>query len=76
MLRLKQAQREGDAAGTSVAVVDEYGLSIRTKLYANAAKVMNDARARFGLVAATASQSASAVGADPRVLSLGMTHSF
>lgn len=74
--RLKQAQRGGDAAGTSMALVYEYNLSKRTKLYANAAKVMNDGRARFGLVAATASQSASAVDADPRVLSVGMTHSF
>lgn len=74
--RLKQSQRGGDATGTSVAVVYEYGLSKRTKVYANAAKVLNDGRARFGLVAATASQSASAVGADPRVFSVGMTHSF
>lgn len=51
-------------------------LSKRTKLYANAAKVWNDGRGRFGIVGATASQSATAAGADPRVLSLGITHSF
>lgn len=74
--RLKQSQRGGDAAGTSLAVVYEYALSKRTKAYVNAARISNDGRARFGLVGATASQSASAVGADPRALSVGMTHTF
>jgi GBP family porin len=74
--RLKQVQRGGDAAGTSVGLVYEYALSKRTKAYVNAAKVWNDGRGRFGLVGATAVQSASAVGANPRTLSVGATHSF
>lgn len=74
--RLKQSQRGGNAEGTSLGLVYEYSLSKRTKLYANAAKVWNDGRGRFGIVGATASQGASAAGADPRVLSLGVTHSF
>jgi len=51
-------------------------LSKRTRVYVSAAKVWNDERARFGMVGATASQSAANAGADPRALSVGTTHNF
>jgi len=73
---LKQSQRGGDASGTSLGLVAEYALSKRTRVYVSAAKVWNDERARFGMVGATASQSAANAGADPRALSVGTTHNF
>lgn len=70
----KQTGPEGKA--NVLGLTYEYALSKRTRTYVTAAKVWNNATARFGLVAATAVQSATGLGADPRVISFGVTHSF
>lgn len=64
------------AQGTTLALTYEHSLSKRTRLYATAARISNNDAASFGIWGATAVQAATRAGADPRVLSLGLTHFF
>jgi predicted porin len=67
---------QADAKGTSIGLTYEYLLSKRSRLYVSGARVSNNAQARFGLAAATTTQAAAALNADPKVLSVGMVHIF
>ncbi len=71
-----QKQTAADGVGHVLGVTYEYTFSKRTRTYVTAGKIWNNATAKFGLVAATAVQSATGLGADPRVISFGVTHSF
>lgn len=72
----KQDRGGVDAKGLSLGITYEHALSKRTRVYTSAARMWNDENARFSLTATTAALPAAAVGADPRVISFGLTHSF
>ena len=74
--RLKQQRATADAQGTSLGITYEHALSKRTRVYVSGARMWNGDTASFGLGATTAVQPASGPGADPQVLSFGITHSF
>ena len=74
--KLKQDRTSGDAEGMSLGITYEHALSKRTRVYATAAKMWNDDTANFGMAAATSAQAAAGPGADPRVISFGITHIF
>lgn len=69
---------EGGAKGTALAATYSYELSRRTNVYASYARLSNNASGRFGLNSSSTSvtPAASAPGADPSVLALGVRHRF
>ena len=60
----------------SVSVRYDHSLSKRTVLYAGAARIRNDAGARFGINGNTGAALAVTPGEDPRSLIAGMRHTF
>jgi len=74
--QFRQEMSGGDARGTAIGVAYLHSLSKRTTVYVSTAHIKNNAKASFGLIGATSSQPAGGLGADPSVLSLGMTHTF
>lgn len=75
-IRQKYDRTASSAKGYTLALTYEHSLSKRTRLYASAARTSNDDAASFGINGATAAQAATQAGADPRVLSLGISHWF
>lgn len=67
---------QDNAVGTSVGLTYEHALSKRTRAYVSGGYLKNNERARFGLAAATSGLTTAGLGADPKVLSVGMVHSF
>ncbi|MBB5205404.1 MAG: porin [Burkholderiales bacterium] len=69
---------EGGAKGTALAATYSYELSRRTNVYASYARLSNNASGRFGLNSSSTSvtPAASAPGADPSVMALGVRHRF
>lgn len=76
VMQLKQELSGEDASGTSIGLAYLHSLSKRTTVYVSTARMKNNSQAKFGLAGATAVQSADGLGASPKVLSLGVTHSF
>ncbi|WP_326540583.1 porin [Pseudorhodoferax sp.] len=74
--RLQQKRAGADATGTSLGLTYEHLLSKRTRVYVSAARMWNGDHASFSLAATTVAQAANGAGADPRVLSFGLTHAF
>lgn len=72
----EQDRAAGDAEGLTFGITYEHALSKRTRLYASAGRTWNEDNASFGIASTTAAQTASGPGADPRVVSFGMTHIF
>ena len=73
-----QQQKLGDAKGNTWALAYTYSLSKRTNLYASYADLNNNGRGVFGITSSsvTITPPATALGADPKVLSMGIRHSF
>jgi predicted porin len=69
---------ETGAKGKAYAVAYSYSLSKRTNLYASYATLDNNNLAVFGLNSSSTSiaPAATALGGDPKVLSLGIRHTF
>lgn len=69
---------QGGAKGTAMAVTYSYELSKRTNVYTSYARMSNNGTGRFGLSSSSTSvtPAASAPGADPSVLALGLRHRF
>jgi predicted porin len=69
---------ENGAEGKGIAIAYSYSLSKRTNVYASYATLSNNATGVFGINAASTSVAppATAPGADPKALSLGVRHSF
>lgn len=69
---------EGGARGTALAATYAYDLSRRTNIYASYARLSNNAAGRFGLNSSSTNvtPAASAPGADPSVMALGLRHRF
>jgi predicted porin len=74
--QLRQEFSGDDATGTSIGLAYLHSLSKRTTVYVSGAHMSNNANAKFGLAGATSSQAADGLGTSPKVLSLGVTHSF
>ena len=74
--RLKQNLKGGDAKGTSVGLTYVHRLSKRTSVYASSGWLKNNDRGQFTLSATTATLPAGAIGADPKALSFGLSHTF
>jgi len=73
-----QQQKQGAAKGNTWALAYSYTLSKRTNLYASYADLNNNAAALFGITSSSVSVTppSGRNGADPKVLSLGLRHSF
>ncbi|MFK3738644.1 porin [Massilia sp. TN1-12] len=73
-----QQQKQGDAKGNTWALAYTYSLSKRTNLYASYADLDNNRISVFGLTSSsvTIAPPATSLGADPKVLSLGVRHTF
>ena len=71
-------EMESGAKAHGVAIAYSYSLSKRTNVYASYATLSNNATGVFGLNAASTNVTppATAPGADPKALSLGIRHSF
>ena len=69
---------ENGAKGKTYAVAYSYSLSKRTNVYASYATLSNNQLAVFGLSSSSVAvaPAATALGADPKALSLGLRHSF
>jgi predicted porin len=69
---------ETGAKGKAYAVAYSYSLSKRTNLYASYATLTNNQLAVFGLSSSSTNvtPAATALGADPKALSLGIRHTF
>ncbi len=69
---------ENGAKGNGFTLAYSYTLSKRTNLYASYATLSNNAKGVFGLTSAgtNVTPPATAPGADPKALSLGVRHSF
>jgi predicted porin len=74
--QLRQEFSGDDAKGTAIGLAYLHSLSKRTTVYVSTARMKNNAKANFSLVGATASQAAGGLGLSPKVLSLGMSHTF
>lgn len=75
--QLRQEFSSGDdAKGTAIGLAYLHSLSKRTTVYVSTARMKNNSKANFSLLGATASQAAEGLGTSPKVLSLGMTHTF
>lgn len=69
----------GDTGARMISLGYQYDLSKRTNLHLSYSQIRNEALAAYDLFSAsvgTAAQSAAAYGADPRVYSIGLRHSF
>ncbi len=77
-VNLQQNKLETGAKGNGFALGYSYSLSKRTNLYAAYATLRNNNLATFGINAAATNVTppATAPGADPKALSLGLRHSF
>jgi predicted porin len=77
-VNLQQNKLENGAKGNAYAVAYSYALSKRTNVYASYASMRNNSLAVFGLNSSSTSVTppASAFGADPSALSIGMRHTF
>lgn len=64
------------ANATAYSLRYDYNLSRRTMLYVGAARIRNDAAARFGINGNTGSAFAVANGEDPRAVIAGVRHGF
>jgi predicted porin len=69
---------ETGAKANGLAVAYQYSLSTRTNVYASYAMLRNNASGLFGMNAASTSVTppATAPGADPKALALGIRHTF
>lgn len=76
MAQLRQEFSGEDAKGTSIGLAYLHSLSKRTTVYVSTARMKNNSQAKFGLVGATASQAAEGLGTSPKVLSIGVSHTF
>lgn len=65
---------QGDARALSVRY--DYNLSKRTMLYAGAARIRNEANARFGINGNTGAALSVTSGEEPRSVIVGLRHSF
>lgn len=77
-LQLQQNEIETGAKGNEWAVGYTYSLSKRTNVYAAYANMRNNNRATFGINSGSTNVTppTTALGADPKALSLGVRHSF
>lgn len=77
-VNVQQNKLEGGAKGNGWALGYTYALSKRTNLYAAYATLRNNDKAVFGInsAATNVTPPATALGADPKALSLGVRHSF
>ena len=77
-VNFQQQKLETGAKGKTVAIAYTYSLSKRTNLYASYATLDNDNRAVFGINSSSTNvtPAATALGADPKALSLGLRHTF
>jgi predicted porin len=75
---VQQNKIENGARGNAYAVAYSYSLSRRTNLYTSFATMRNNGMATFGLNSAGTSLNppATAIGADPKVFSVGVRHTF
>ncbi|QJD98725.1 porin [Massilia forsythiae] len=73
-----QQNKQGGAKGNAWALAYTYSLSKRTNLYASYADLNNNRLGVFGLNSSSTAvaPAATALGADPSVLSLGIRHAF
>jgi predicted porin len=73
-----QQQKQGGAKGETWALAYTYSLSKRTNVYASYASLDNNNTGVFGLTSSsvTVAPPATLLGADPKVLSLGLRHAF
>ncbi|QYF93951.1 porin [Massilia sp. PAMC28688] len=78
LANVQRNELENGAKGNGFNVAYTYSLSKRTNVYANYARLSNNATGVFGLVAASTNVTppSTARGADPSALSLGVRHSF
>jgi predicted porin len=78
LANLQQNRQQDGAKGTALAGTYSHALSKRTNLYASYARLNNNAVGRFGLSSSSTSvtPNATASGADPSVLALGVRHLF
>jgi predicted porin len=74
----QQQKLESGAKGKTIAVAYTYSLSKRTNVYASYATLDNNARGVFGINSSSTNvtPAATALGADPKALSLGLRHTF
>ena len=71
-----QSKLENGAKGNGFSVAYSYSLSKRTNIYVAAAKIKNNDRATFPIVAAGASVVPTTLGGDPSAYTIGVRHSF
>lgn len=78
LVNLQQNKLENGAKGNVWALAYTYSLSKRTNLYASYAKEKNNGLAVFGLNSSSnnVTPPATALGADPSALTVGLRHSF
>jgi predicted porin len=74
----QQKYERNDAKANVFAIAYAYTLSKRTNLYATIATARNNDKATFGIYSSsnTLAPSATALGADPKVFTTGIRHSF
>ena len=77
-LNFQQQKLETGAKGNTVSLAYTYSLSKRTNIYTTYAQLRNNGRGNFGINSSSTNVTppATALGADPSVLSLGLRHSF
>jgi predicted porin len=77
-VNLQQNKMDNGAKGNAFTLAYSYSLSKRTNVYASYASLRNNDLATFGLNAASTNVTpvATAFGADPSALTLGMRHTF
>jgi predicted porin len=78
LVNLQQNKLENGAKGNVWALAYTYSLSKRTNLYASYAKLKNNGISVFGLNSSSnnVTPPATALGADPSALTVGLRHSF
>ena len=78
LFSVQRSEFDGGGEGTGIAAAFTHSLSKRTFVYASLGYQKNDARAIFALASAGSSITppATALGADPRGLAIGLRHAF
>ena len=78
LFNVQQSEFDNGGEGRGAAVAYTHSLSKRTFAYASFGYVSNDARANFGVASAGSAITppATALGADPRGLAIGLRHAF
>lgn len=78
LFNVQQQKLANGARGNTLSLAYTYALSKRTNIYSTYARLANNDRAAFGINASSTNVTppASALGADPSVLTVGMRHSF